>query len=345
MLCLTKTSGIALAVLAIVIILIKCVIDKKKHNLKKEIRLLIGVILISILLTSIWYVKVSNSEKRWDFTQYVKKENMQKDEQLHIAENFVKATLSKQDITERGFTVFSITLLYLCFNLYAAKKYDINGYKYYSMTMIISIPIYLVALLISYSAIFDIAEAKHLACFDRYVSTILLAYPIFQILVLSRYIEVKYYKEKCLLMISLIFILLPMKTIEEKYINGKSYILTSNEERENCTKIKEYKEVLKEDDKILFITGLEGNLGTLVLMNKYEIMPLNITQSMVGIFISQKNFENIVEDFDYMYVYRMREEDKEKIKNSFTDNEINDDTLYKVICTDEEIKLEKIKNE
>lgn len=80
MLCLTKTSGLGLAVLSLIIILVKIIIDRKKDKteFKSNIKSLIVVCIITAVITSMWYIKVNNAEKRWDFSKYVETQENQK---------------------------------------------------------------------------------------------------------------------------------------------------------------------------------------------------------------------------------------------------------------------------
>ncbi len=65
MLCLTKTSGLGLAVLSLIIILMKIIINRKKDKtkFKSDIKSLIVVCIITAVITSMWYIKVNNAEK------------------------------------------------------------------------------------------------------------------------------------------------------------------------------------------------------------------------------------------------------------------------------------------
>lgn len=121
-------------------------------------------------------------------------------------------------------------------------------------------------------------------------------------------------------------------------------MIKSNISRNNYTKLKEYKDVLNTEDKLLFLTGVDVRIGYLVLMNEYEMMPKKITHAMGGIFVSEQNFKNIVKnyEYDYIFIYRMRTEDKEKIKNVFEYNQVNDDTLYRVVYENDNLVIEEV---
>ena len=339
MLCLTKTSGIGLAVLSVFIILMKLIIEKNNKESLKEIKYLMVVILITAFLTSIWYIKVEGTQKRWNFSEYIEAEEQMTEAQENITKNFAYATVFKQIITERNFTVLTTFLLLICLQIYTSSKVREENYKYYSLAMALSVPIYLIGLFITYSKIFDIQEARMLTSFERYTSTILLAYAMFQMMVFSR---IKYDKDlkNIIVTLSIVFALIPMANIQEKYLDGKNYIMTSNINRNIYTKIKRYKDIFESADKILYIYGSKMNMEYLKAINEYEMMPIRIEQMLTGSFIDQKSFEDIVKDYTYVYIYRIDEEEISKIEGAFQYNYVEKDMLYKVIKHDDEILLE-----
>ena len=343
MLCLTKTSGIALALLALIIIAIKVIINnrKNKNKLLRETIAITSVILITLILTVSWYVKVNNTEKRWDFNQYIETENGKQVILKEVSKSFWSAILLQQEITSRQFSVFNVVILFVCFYIFMARKLQNKEYNYYSIAMLISIIVYSIGLLITYSTIFDVSEAHILACFDRYMSTILLAYAIFQMITLTQYESIKYTRN-ILLVISIILALIPVANIEEKYVRGKNYIITSNINRDIYTKIKKYEDNLETTDKVLYIMGPKAKIEYLESLIEYEIMPLRIELSIAGHFKNQKNFELLAKKYDYVYIYRIKDEDVEAIRGLFENKEVKKDTLYKVNTENDKIMLEMV---
>lgn len=339
MLCLTKTSGIGLAVLSVFIILIKLIIEKNNKESLKEIEYLMVIILITVFLTSIWYIKVEGTQKRWNFSEYIEAEEQMTETQENIPKNFAYATVFKQIITERNFTVLTTFLLLICLQIYTSSKVREENYKYYSLAMALSVPIYLIGLFITYSKIFDIQEARMLTSFERYTSIILLAYAMFQMMVFS---QIKYDKDlkNIIVTLSIVFALIPMANIQEKYLDGKNYIMTSNINRNIYTKIKRYKDIFESTDKILYIYGSKMNMEYLKAINEYEMMPIRIEQMLTGSFMDQKTFEDIVKNYTYVYIYRIDEEEISKIEGAFQYNYVEKDMLYKVNKHDDEILLE-----
>lgn len=339
-LCLTKTSGIALALLTIIIILVKAFKDKKK----KEIIETSIIILLATILTFSWYIKVDSAEKRWNFNQYIETENKTKEEMLNIAKTFGNAIFYNQNITDKNFTVFAVFFILICTNFYVLKKQNKKEYKYYSIAMLTAIPIYLMSLMITYMTIFDLEEAQTLTSFNRYCSTILLANGLFQFLGFldtNKNINIK----QIVVIFTVLISILPQKNIYEKYIESKNYILTSNINRDIFTKLKMYKNKLNKEDSILYITGTNVDAKFITSMNQYEIMPIKISNSKTGVFSSEEDFINMITDggYTHLFIYRMQDTVKEKLKNLFEDNYVGDDILYKISKENGKIFLERVR--
>lgn len=338
MLCLTKTSGLGLAVLSLIIILVKIIIDRKKDKteFKSNIKSLIVVCIITAVITSMWYIKVNNAEKRWDFSKYVETQENQKSSS-EILKNFVTAVFMRQDITAKKLTVFSVTVLLIGLQIYSIKKIKNKSFNYYAIAMLISIPIYLISLAITYMTIFEKMEGSMLTCFDRYTSTILLATLCFNAFALFD-IKTKFSIE-FIVIASIIIALMPLDNIHIQYVRGKNYIRTSNTNRDIYTKIENYKDKLTADDKILYMAGDKANMEYLRAMNEYVMMPIRIKNMVSGNYESAEKFEKVIERYDYVFVYRTNQDTIDNIKACFEDEEIERDTLYKVVTSNEKVRL------
>ena len=338
MLCLTKTSGLGLAVLSLIIILVKIIIDRKKDKteFKSNIKSLIVVCIITAVITSMWYIKVNNAEKRWDFSKYVETQENQKSSS-EILKNFVTAVFMRQDITAKKLTVFSVTVLLIGLQIYSIKKIKNKSFNYYAIAMLISIPIYLISLAITYMTIFEKMEGSMLTCFDRYTSTILLATLCFNAFVLFD-IKTKFSIE-FIVIASIIIALMPLDNIHIQYVRGKNYIRTSNTNRDIYTKIENYKDKLTADDKILYMAGDKANMEYLRAMNEYVMMPIRIKNMVSGNYESAEKFEKVIERYDYVFVYRTNQDTIDNIKACFEDEEIERDTLYKVVKNNKTVRL------
>lgn len=341
MLCLTKTTGIALAVVAIITILIKKLMNNKnnKDKLKKEMISFIIVIAIVTILTSIWYIKIKNVETKWEFEKIVQVEETKVHIQEQIFKEFINALMFYNQITPRGFTVWTALIILLLVQLYAESKIKNENYKYYSRAFFVIIPIYLIGLCISYMTIFDVIEAQHMTCFDRYVGTIFLAFTMFQMLAITQ-LE-KWDKKMIFITVSIILTLIPLATIRGKYFEGKSHIEMAEKNREMYTKMKRYEQKLKTTDKILYITSESVNLQKMLAINNYTIMPIKIENIIIGSFNEAQELEKIAKDYTYIYLYKMSEDCKNNVREVFEDEYIKNNTLYKVDKENEKIILKK----
>lgn len=342
MLCLTKTSGLGLAVLALIIILIKIIIDRKKDKskFKSSIKSLIVICVITAILTSIWYIKVNNAQKRWDFSKYV---NAEEDRQnsSDILKSFTMSVFMRQDITTKQLTVFAVMILLIGLQIYSIKKVKNKNFTYYAIAMLVSIPIYLISLAITYMTIFENIEGTMLTCFDRYTSTILLATLCFNAFAMFD-IKTKFSVE-LIVIASIIITLMPIDNIYTQYIRGKNYVKTSNTNRDIYTKIEKYKDKLNANDKILYMAGDKANIEYLKAMNEYVMMPVKIQNMISGNYESAEKFKKVIERYDYVFIYRTNTDTVDNIKECFEGGKVQRDTLYRVVKNNETIELEIVK--
>lgn len=344
MLALTKTSGIGLAVLALIIILIKVILNYKndKKILKRELKLLAVITIIAIILTSIWYVKVNTAKKRWNFEQYIKSENLKPEEQKQVAKSFGMSVIFNQTITERQLTVFMTIIVFVCVQVYTIFIIKDKDFTYYSWAMMCSIPIYLIMLLITYVTIFIPMEAIQLTCFERYTCTILLAYAMLQMFVLTAR-EEKHFGKAVLLALTVTITLMPLSNITEKYIYAKNFKNTSKINRDIYTKFRKYANKIDVEDTVLYIMGPKANIEYQTALNNYVTMPITIDKAIVGNFSKIEELEKVAENYDYIFIYRMKEDTKEIVKTIFEDEKVSNDTLYKVVKNENTINLEKVR--
>lgn len=328
MLVLTKMSSIPLALLALIIMLIEKIaigLKQDKTNAKKEIKAIILVFIIILLITSIWYCKVSKTEKRWDLEQIVKVDTQKIEKVNQITTNFIQMIFWGQEITAQKFTAFSVIMVLICLQLYQLKR-DKKS-KYYYIAMMVSILIWLIGLLITYATIFSEPEAMALTCFGRYVSTILLANAMFLAFTI---IQEKQSFKKYAILVSILVLMLPLTTIKEKYLNP-NYIIVSHNNRNSDTKLKDYTSQLKTTDKLLYVVGgKRTDLPYITAMNNYEIMPIKITKTIKSDFKNVEDFKNTIKDYTHVFFYQMTSIEKEKIQSAFEEQKVKTNVIYKV---------------
>ena len=340
MLILTKTSSIALAIFSIFVILIeKLVVYKKdKQKAKQEVKALLIVFILMMTIVSMWYIKVNQAQKRWDFGQIVETDFEKEDMSSQIKNSFIRRIFFEEEITLRKFTVFSVILLLICLQISCIKNRKDKQFLYYSIGMLVSVPIWIAGLLFMYLTIFDLEEAISLNCFERYVSTILLADVYFQMFILTQ-TQNKNWKQQTIIIVFILVALLPIKNLQEKYLDGKNYKVMSQMNRMIYTQLRNYQNKLKPTDKLLYIVGTKSNLEYLTLMNNYEIMPLKIKKSIKSNFYDVNSFKNIAKDYTHIFIYQIEIEEKDKIKEAFENNEVQTDILYKVENKNDQITL------
>ena len=113
----------------------------------------------------------------------------------------------------------------------------------------------------------------------------------------------------------------------------------SNTNRYIYTQIREYKKDIKENDKILYIVGSKVNLEYLTSMINYEIMPIKLDKAMKANFDDIDDFKNNVKKYEYVFIYQIENEQKEKIKDVFENKKIETSALYRVKNEDNKIEL------
>lgn len=333
MLCLMKTTGIALAVLVILALLPKIIRNKK------ELKYLSIMVIVISIITIIWYIKAENGAKRWDFNQYVQTENKTTEEMIEVAKIYIKEFFIRKTITDQKFTMCTISLILVIFYIYVAKGYENKEYKYYLKVINIIFLLYVFFLMITYMTIFDMSEAPRLTSYWRYNATMLIPMSIYGLIGLfksDRKIKIK----ECIFIFVILFNLLPHENIYQKYIDYKNYIEYSKNSRESFSQIKNYRGLFEKDDRILYVNGYEGVVKYSIA--QYELLPQKIVDETDALFKEKEEFEKILEDgnYDYVYIYRMQDEVREVVKEIFKDELIKNDCLYKVVKENDENKLE-----
>ena len=72
-------------------------------------------------------------------------------------------------------------------------------------------------------------------------------------------------------------------------------------------------------------------------------MPITIDKAIVGNFSKIEELEKVAENYDYIFIYRMKEDTKEIVKTIFEDGKVSNDTLYRVVKNENTINLEKVR--
>lgn len=327
---LTKTTGMLLVILLIIFKFLKTI--RKKENIKW---IFIFFIIPMFFITS-WNAKIykTDATKQWHLIQDNNYESL-KEFKESVTEKYIDAIFYSEEFTERNLTlIMCLGLLGIySFFIYKMSK-DKKEYKIKLIEMTISLIVFCVGLLLIYINIFEKWEAEALAGFERYISTMLLAWAMFNFFVFFYENDVK--MSMISVFLTVLIILIPLKNINEKYIDNKNYIKNSIIRRNFYTSITDYKNILTIEDRVLFVVDSSSDLFTILKVNRYETMGtnINIVNSNLD-FLDDKNaFCEVLETVDYVYIYSLRDD-------SIFENEISNKTLYKV-DKNNILKLEKV---
>lgn len=343
MLTLTKISGIGLAIFVIATILIKLIKNRKNNeNIKKEIKNISIVIILVVIFTTVWSIKTNDATKNWDFnlkTQIEENVNISSQYIYHIVTGLF---VYKQDITYKELSLIATCLILICANFYTlkkAKEQNDREYKYYSIAMLISIPVYLLFVLYTYVFLLPVDETMNLASHSRYCSTILLAYIIFQLYSIFE-ADIKVTIKHIIILLAIIIPFIDLNVLDKKYINKENYVQISNINRSVYTTFNKYTKNIEKNSKILFIGTEKIMLPYIKSINEY-VSNIKISDIISGNFSDENDFKEIVQKYDYIFIYRMKDADKQIMSNYIETNEVEEDTLYKVRYNDENIILQR----
>ena len=101
---LTKTQGIGLAILAMIIILFQLWLERKKQKqtVRKKVKLLFFSVICAVMLLSIWNIKIRKEQHRWDFTRMYQEQSVETTKK--VTKEFIHAIFKGKFITERKVT-------------------------------------------------------------------------------------------------------------------------------------------------------------------------------------------------------------------------------------------------
>lgn len=332
---LTKTTGLFFASCLLVFKFIKAI--RKKENIK----IVFLFFLIVMIFIFSWNIKVSQTKATREWSLNLK-ENYEMYEsydefEKNVTSNFIDALYLKCGFTERNLTLVMCLGLMSIYSIYVYKfAKDKMEYRINMIEIVFSFVIFCIGLLVMYINIFDEKEAIDLAAFERYLSTILLAWTMFNFIVLVYENDVKLKTFYVFLVIIIIF--MPLEHTIEKYVNKNEYINKLYLERSYYTHIKDYENVLTKDDKVLFVADIVANPYIIIRMNRYETMGtnINIINTNIDFLYSLNAWNDALEKSDYVYIYSLE-------NTNVFGSKVENKSLYKVNKNDyNNLKLEKV---
>ena len=350
-LALTKTTGILLAIFIFIFNLIKNL--NKKEEKKVNVKSAIIIAILPTILATAWYVKLNatRADKEWDYSKIVKSDITEKDKK-EITNTFINAFFkngTERGVTEKDITVANCILLLIAYSIIVYKKTrdqkEKNRYIYILVVLGISFVIYALGLLWMYLTIFEKEEARILACFPRYISTMLLTWTTLNNLIICEKEEMK--NSNIYIAMAILITIMPSKTIYTKYIKSRQYIVSAHVKRDYYTEIKKYDGLLTADDKIFFISNVNTKIDNkyVLKINKYEMMGINIANTEPSNIGTKEKFADtlIKENYNYVYINQFDEKLENMYKEIFYDSKISEQTLYKIETnSNKELKLKAI---
>ena len=240
-------------------------------------------------------------------------------------------------------------LLLIAYSIIVYKKTrdqkEKNRYIYILVVLGISFVIYALGLLWMYLTIFEKEEARILACFPRYISTMLLTWTTLNNLIICEKEEMK--NSNIYIAMAILITIMPSKTIYTKYIKSRQYIVSAHVKRDYYTEIKKYDGLLTADDKIFFISNVNTKIDNkyVLKINKYEMMGINIANTEPSNIGTKEKFADtlIKENYNYVYINQFDEKLENMYKEIFYDSKISEQTLYKIETnSNKELKLKAI---
>lgn len=329
---LTKTTGLFFALWLVLLKLLNDLLSKKSRK-RKALKSTLLILLLPIILTGSWYLKVatSNHGTEWNFNQAIQFEHQEKDT-AYIVNEYVNAFFSKTEFTPLNLSLFCCILISIGYSLYIYKRQEKKQAQKYSYIMIghsLALILFLIGLLWMYLTIFIEYEANILACYTRYTSTMLLSWAMLNNFILCNDTKIK--TKTLFLFLVVIILFLPMDTIKEKYIHKKEYITYIKEEKARYVSMSKYKQRLNENDKIFFLSNV---LNPFVLkINKYEFMDLNIANKEANVVMTKEQFLQMLidEKYTYIYVWRTSMDFRTNYKSIFENEDISNETLYQIV--------------
>lgn len=348
---LIKTSGIGIAIIVTVILLGDCIRRRiHKEKIKNEIITILSIFSISIIMLGIWNFNINKQNKNWKI-ENISLENIiqlikgnEPEDKNGFTKKYIISIFNRTTISERNLTIVTATLLIISINIYVYIKIKDEAikkkYRYYSIMLYVFEILYLIYMLFVYLFLFNVEETIAFSSFERYFGTIFLGIMIFHVLVgleNKKEMDIK----NILIFLCIISIFLPISTIEEKIVNGKQEKITSMIDRKIYIKILNYKNILTDDDKIFYIdtTPYKSKYSSQIM--KYQMLPIKIDNE--GEISNKENLKDVLKEYNYTYIYIQKVNDfiKQKFQQEFSE-EIEDETMYKIINKNEITKLEKV---
>lgn len=351
-----KSTGIALAVAAIIIFIIDTILKRKqKEDFKTNIKTLVFLIAIVIIVFLSWKCKImlGGANEKWEINNITiskvldvlsgRGEYYQKVTIKRFLEN---TFLEEGTLTSRTMNTLNLLMVIIGLDIFVCTQIkDKELRKRFislSIILLVSWIIYAFALLITYLFILKSSEAMILTCYNRYMLTIPLGITFIDILfVIKMYKNDRMKLSNIAIIITILLAFMPIKSIQNTYIEKGKNIEATKTSREEFSAILRYSDKMDLDDKVYYISNFENEREIAIVT--YEFLPLKIANKSQKLIMRKDEFINILVNEGYTHIYiNIADRDLKRQYTDLFEEEMQDETMYEIVKLDEGIRFKKI---
>ena len=372
MLILTKPLGIAVTLISICIMIIYEFL-KNKYLLKekiisliksKEIRFIIGIILVSIIAFGSWEMLQKSVFNRNTTVTLTTSGRVEGEPTNYVLDSVITTVFGKYQENNDGaisnrhlitslydvtalntpikLSLIATALLFVTgYVIYYYKTKD-NKFKFITLSIVIGLIFYIGILQLSYLTKFVTFEMLGHNGIDRYFPSYLIAMLYFICAIVINNLSKKEYDAKpYLIMLIAIFVITPIGSVCDATITSGIYNIDSNEYVNNARNIAEKIDNSIEDDSRVIAISQEAKTRLYNIMLKYYLYPNHDVKLSENLTLkSASSIEKVLENYQYIYVFST-DNDLLEMLNMIFDNVdvIKAKTLYKIEYNNEKINL------
>ena len=137
------------------------------------------------------------------------------------------------------------------------------------------------------------------------------------------------------ILLTILVILLPMNTIQKKYIDKEQNKLVEMTKRKVYIKILSYKDKLSKEDKIAYVDIGNEEARYSLQIAKYQMLPIKVESIVRTNHLIEELKEN---GYTYLYIQKITEAQKEKWQE-ILGIELKNRTMYQIVEKEEAIQL------
>ena len=336
-LALIKNTGIVFASTILIVETISLLKEKDKLR---------GILIISILVLLIigsWWAKIliNKGNLNWKDKESIYIKEGQEESRNEVIHHFANEIIEPtRPITVRNLSLLMCFTIYITYSIFLYKKIKAYRLKSILITMIMTTVLYVMNMLVVYLTLFEQEETQILSSFNRYASTMLLSGFFLNTIILCDIIEFKTYYLS--LIVTLLLFFLPIEDISSMYIHAREYNVAVMARRNEYGKIKKYKNLFNETDKIYLVTDRLSDYKFAMAISKYELMPILIGNDD-GTDFNKNLKDELMDNYTYIYILKENNQFNKIFESTFGEKiEFESDSLYKINKKNDNIEVEKI---